>query len=297
MANQISRNELIEKLRNVQGNTQLSQSVRDRITYTLAAFDKTPKQVTNSVLSELANDVSAEIRALAEAQNEQSKAEEAKKPALVENSPKLKSKGKIKPAEKKAEPVEKLEDSPELEDTDEQEDPDEAPAEQVAEKPAEKEKAPAKKPLSKKGKAKSEESKKDAPAKPDPAIHFPETLTHEALGELVSCKGKFLTIQEIRDYVNSDKTLYIASHWNKKMIKQFEYGAYNLVKAPKEFPHDLDILTTVIVCENITRLWAMSVYTEALMRFEEVDLAYTEDSRFAEGLEFEFYIPKSEAAE
>lgn len=286
MANQISRNELIEKLRNVQGNAQLSQSVRDRITYTLAAFDKTPKQVTNSVLSELANDIAAEIRALAEAQNEQSKAEEAKKPALVENSPKLKSKGKIKPTAKPTEEPE-VPAEPEVAQVEE-------PA--AAEKPAE-EKKPKSKIAAKKGKAKSEEPKKDAPAKPDPVNHFPETLTHEALGELVSCKGKFLTIQEIRDYVNSDKTLYIASWWNKKMIKQFEYGAYNLVKAPKEFPHDLDILTTVIVCENITRLWAMSVYTEALMRFEEVDLAYTEDSRFAEGLEFEFYIPKSEAAE
>ena len=291
MANQISRNELIEKLRNVQGNAQLSQSVRDRITYTLAAFDKTPKKVTNSVLSELANDIAAEIRALAEAQNEQSKAEEAKKPALVENSPKLKSKGKIKPTAKPAEEPE-VPAEPEVPVAE----PEVAQVEEpvAAEKPT-KEKKPKSK-IKAKG-DKKPEAKKDAPAKPDPVIHFPEALTHEALGELVSCKGKFLTIQEIRDYVNSDKTLYIASWWNKKMIKQFEYGAYNLVKAPKEFPHDLDILTTVIVCENITRLWAMSVYTEALMRFEEVDLAYTEDSRFAEGLEFEFYIPKSEAAE
>ena len=285
MANQISRNELIEKLRNVQGNAQLSQSVRDRITYTLAAFDKTPKQVTNSILSELANDIAAEIRALAEAQNEQSKAEEAKKPALVENSPKLKSKGKIKPTAKPVEEPEVPVAEPEVAQVEE-------PV--AAEKPAEEKKPKSK--IKAKG-DKKPEAKKDAPAKPDPVNHFPEALTHEALGELVSCKGKFLTIQEIRDYVNSDKTLYIASWWNKKMIKQFEYGAYNLVKAPKEFPHDLDILTTVIVCENITRLWAMSVYTEALMRFEEVDLAYTEDSRFAEGLEFEFYIPKSEAAE
>ena len=286
MANQISRNELIEKLRNVQGNAQLSQSVQDRITYTLAAFDKTPKQVTNSILSELANDIAAEIRALAEAQNEQSKAEEAKKPALVENSPKLKSKGKIKPTAKPVEEPEVPVAEPEVAQVEE-------PV--ATEKPAEEKKPKSK--IAAKGKAKSEEPKKDAPAKPDPVIHFPETLTHEALGELVSCKGKFLTIQEIRDYVNSDKTLYIAAWWNKKMIKQFEYGAYNLVKAPKEFPHDLDILTTVIVCENIARLWAMSVYTEALMRFEDVDLVYTEDVRFAEGLEFEFYIPKSEAAE
>ena len=293
MANQISRNELIEKLRNVQGNAQLSKSVRDRITYTLAAFDKTPKQVTNSILSELANDIAAEIRALAEAQNEQSKAEEAKKPALVENSPKLKSKGKIKPT---AKPVEE-QVAPVAEPEVPVAEPEVAQVEEpvATEKPAEEKKPKSK--IAAKGKAKSDTPKKDAPAKPDPVDHFPETLTHEALGELVSCKGKFLTIQEIRDYVTSDKTMYIAAHWSKKMLKQFEYGKIHSVKAPKEFPHDLDILTAVIVCDNVDRLWAMSVYTEAMMYFEGVDLVAVEGVRFSEGLEFEFYIPKSEAAE
>lgn len=131
---------------------------------------------------------------------------------------------------------------------------------------------------------------KAAPAKAE-EVMFPAELKHEALGNLVAQPDKFKTMNDVRAYLDDGNVLYIAGWWTKKLLKQFEYGAYFDVPQPKEFDHNLDIMSVVLVCENIERLWAMSVYTEALLGFAEKDLTAVEGVKYSNGLEFEFYTP------
>lgn len=254
----ITRKELVEKLRNVKDNDQLSKNIRERITYTLAKFDKSARSVTNAVLSELANDISDELKAL-------TNAKEITKPATAENSvkPALKAKAKAQPKEQEEEVSE----------------------EATEEKPKTKAKP--------KAKAKKVEPEVKAEITAD---FFPETIEHEVLGVLNRVSDQFTTMDDIRNFLNEGNTLYIAARWTKSQIKQFEYGMYFQVPAPKKgFENDLDLLSAVIVCDNIDRLWAMSVYTEAMLRIEEVDLEPLDGVRYSLGLEFELYTPETDA--
>lgn len=139
------------------------------------------------------------------------------------------------------------------------------------------------------------------------AAMFPKTIEHPDLGTLVAADGMFTTWDELMTALSEDKTIYFAAYWTKRQIKEFRYSEVLAVKVPKDgFPNDLDILQAAIPCENIHRLWCMSVYTEALFRFEEDHLAYEEEVdprgdgksmfrvRVSAGMEYEIYVPEDE---
>lgn len=137
------------------------------------------------------------------------------------------------------------------------------------------------------------------------AMMFPKEIEHPDLGKLVSCAGHYETYADIIAALEAEKTLYFACYWTKRQIKEFSYEATRMVKAPKNgFPYDLDILTAVIPCETIERIFAMSSYTEALFQFEGEDFKPIEDTdprsgkkfrvRVSAGLEFEVYRPADE---
>lgn len=142
------------------------------------------------------------------------------------------------------------------------------------------------------------------------AVMFPKELELENadFGTLVAAYDKYTTWEEIIKALSENKVLYFATFWTKRQIKDFNYNGQYFVKAPKEgFPHDLDILEAAVPCETIKRLWCMSVYTEALYRFEAEDFEYVEDTdprgdgkkqfrvRISAGMEFEIYEPKEQS--
>ena len=250
----------------------------DRIKYTLNGVDKN-KDVAKSDLYDLAKEIMGAIV-----------------PApvpVMENSPKPKL------GKKKTEPVEKVED--EENDTEETEDETEETEDTKVEQP--KKEAP-KKSL-KKGDKKKEKApavettdgltKKDLPL----ARIFPKEIDHESLGKLVACPDKYHSVKEIREAIEQDKTLIFATYWTKRHIKEFSYGQTYEVPVPKNgFPHDLDTLQALYVCEGIDRIYALSTYTEAMFRFIEEDLTPIECEandgskfmmRYSAGLEFEIY--------
>ena len=256
-----------------------------RIQYTLKGVDNNEADVSKNDLYSLAKDI---MSVLAPVQ-----------PVAVENSPKPKL-GKKKPADE-PKPVEEAED---VED-------DTAEDEVIEKKPVKKEE-PKKDSKKKKVTPTKKEDKEtvistDGLTKNDlpMAKIFPKEINHEALGKLVACPDKYHTIEEIREAIEADKNLIFACYWTKRHIKEFAYGQTHQVPVPKNgFPHDLDTLQALYVCEGVPRIYALSTYTEAMFRFDEVDLKPTECEandgskfmmRYAAGLEYEIYEVVDEA--
>ena len=255
--------------------TVTEENLLSRIQYTLKGVEKNEADVPKSDLYDLAKEILSIVAP-------------APKAVAVENSPKPKL-GKKKTAEPVVETTEEA-DEEETEETAEEEAPapeKKKPAKKVA--PKKEKKAPAK--------VESADglTKKDLPM----AKIFPKEIDHESLGKLVACPDKYHTIQEIREAIDADKNLIFACYWTKRHIKEFAYAQSYDVPVPKNgFPHDLDTLQALYVCEGIDRIYALSTYTEAMFRFYEEDLVPTECEandgskfmmRYSAGLEYEIY--------
>ncbi|MDO5304255.1 MAG: hypothetical protein Q4E87_01620 [bacterium] len=128
---------------------------------------------------------------------------------------------------------------------------------------------------------------------------FPEELTVDNLGVLRRADSSYKTMEDVAKALEEGKQFYFACYWSARHIKEFSYSAVNKVEAVKKFPNDLDILEPVYFCENLKRMWANSVYTEAMFFFENEDITHIEDTdpyngekfkvRVSSGMEFELY--------
>ena len=250
---------------------EVKGDLADRVKYALDMFKKDMKKVTKDDLAELSAEVAEFL---------------TPKTPVVETSPKpkmTKKSGKPAPKTKDPEP-----------DDEEDEEPEE-----VEEKTAKK--------TAPKGKTKSAvKTGKNSitSTMPDMAQFFPDTIENKDLGTLVACKDEYTTYEELYKALEEGKTLYFACYWSPRQIKEYSYGLTRMVKEPKAFPDDLDLLLAVAPCETIDRVWCMSQYTEAMFYFEGNDLEYVEDKdpqtgekfkiRVSAGMEFEIYRPEDE---
>lgn len=247
------------------------KNLLSRVKYTLKSVEKDEASVHKRDLYEVAQEIMSFIAP-------------APQP-VVENSPKPKL-GKKKTA-KVEEVVPEVEEPEEEEEAEEEKPAPKKPAKKVA--PKKKKEEPAK--------VETTEglTKKQLPM----AKIFPKEIDHEALGKLIACPDKYHTIEEIREALEEGKNLIFACYWTKRHIKECAYGLVYEVPVPKNgFPHDLDTLQALYVCEGIERIYALSTYTEAMFRFIEEDLVPTECEandgskfmmRYSAGLEFEIY--------
>lgn len=131
------------------------------------------------------------------------------------------------------------------------------------------------------------------------ATMFPEKLEVKDLGTLVRANAKYKNSEEIAEALENGTQFYFATYWTARHIAQFNYGFANMVPTPKSFPNDLDILEPVYYCENVKRIWAASLYTEAMFNFNSEDITPIEDTnpysgekfavRVSNGMEFELY--------
>ena len=154
-------------------------------------------------------------------------------------------------------------------------------------------------------KKKVEESTPASKAMLPIAKFFPEEIEHEDLGKLVAVPDKFKTYEELFKALEEGKTVYFACYWTARQIKEYDYAGSRMVKCPKSFPHDLDLLVACVPCERVQRVWCMSQYTEAMFMFEGDSLEPVEDTdpktgekfkiRVSSGMEFELYVPEDEA--
>lgn len=141
--------------------------------------------------------------------------------------------------------------------------------------------------------------------KPPIATLFPEKLNIKLDGEDVVARkvgdDEYTSIEDIIKAYNDEATLIIAGFWSKRHIKEYDYALhFNVKKAPKEFPNDLDIAQAVQVSEMNGKLYAMSIFTEAMYVFLEEDFEPVEDTnpyngekynvRVSNGMEFALYV-------
>ena len=247
-----------------------NKDVAERVEFTLSNYEKAKK----SEVFEVVEEVQEVLMTMPE--DVPTKEEE---PAPIENEVKKSPK---KPKVKKSEPVENEVKKP-------------APAKKA--KPAVKKSAE---------KTTDNTTEKDKGVKAVKQIGslpvakmFPEELSVDNLGVLRRADSSYKTMEDVAKALEEGKQFYFACYWSARHIKEFSYSAVNRVEAVKKFPNDLDILEPVYFCENLKRMWANSVYTEAMFFFENEDITHTEDTdpyngekfkvRVSSGMEFELY--------
>lgn len=128
---------------------------------------------------------------------------------------------------------------------------------------------------------------------------FPETLDIENLGVLKRAEDTYKTMEDVAKALEEGKHFYFACYWTQRHIKEYNYSLAYHVQGVKKFPNDLDILEPVYFCENAKRMWANSVYTEAMCFFENDEMEHINDTdpyngekfrvRVSNGMEFELY--------
>lgn len=101
---------------------------------------------------------------------------------------------------------------------------------------------------------------------------FPKELNHSELGCLKRLNVSKDVFNKINKLLDAGRLVYFATWWSKEYLKVYGYDDYFSVQSPKAgFESNLDLASIVIACESIDRLYAMSVYTEALYRFDSED--------------------------
>ena len=130
------------------------------------------------------------------------------------------------------------------------------------------------------------------------AVLFPEELDIPNLGKLKAVPDT--DMQELAKALNDEgRQFFFATFWTPKMIKEYSYAETREVNKVKSFPNDLDILQPVYFCEGLKRMWANSLYTEAMFCFNEDSLEHLVEKnpyngepyriRVSRGMEFELY--------
>lgn len=270
----MKKTEYLDTLRVELTQKTLSQSVLERIAYTVEAFDKDPKSVDVPTLVELRNDILADRAKIAE----------AGKPAEVVEA------SVIPAAKAKAKPAKKVADKPTTEP--------EAKAEPAVEKPKPKAKAKVKKPEAKpeaKGVVQTATESQATNILPF-ATMFPDTLTDANLGKLAK-RSDIKTYADFKKAIDDGQEIIIAMFWTQRMLKKYQYGAQYKVPEVKLFPNDLDLVTPIMFLDKLNRVVTVSAYTDAIIPIEADDFAYIEDSngkdkyqvRLSYSVEFELY--------
>jgi len=128
---------------------------------------------------------------------------------------------------------------------------------------------------------------------------FPKTLEIEGLGTLSVAPDNYKTMGDIATALESGKQFYFVTYWTKRQIKEFSYTENYHTNSVKEFPNDLDILEPCYYCNGLKRIWANSLYTEAMFMFNPDDIEHVDDTnpysgekfkvRVSNGMEFELY--------
>ena len=128
---------------------------------------------------------------------------------------------------------------------------------------------------------------------------FPDIISVKDLGDLRRATD-IRNFEDLKARILGGETVFLATVWTERQIKQFDYNSMYRVKGVKSFPNDIDVLQVMVVCESIDRVWCMSNYTEGMTFFEAEDFPYLKDKnskgeefeiRVCKGMEFEVYVP------
>ncbi len=143
-----------------------------------------------------------------------------------------------------------------------------------------------------------------ASKKPAQKPLFPPTLDHTDLGTLIKT-AEYTDFDSLKAAIAADADIYFVSYWDKSQLVGFDYAGLYYCKVPASgFKDDLDILQAIAIDDINRRVWAMSVYTGAMFRFEQDQLGIltlpdprdpdmTMQCRFSFDLEFDLYTAQA----
>lgn len=159
-------------------------------------------------------------------------------------------------------------------------------------------KKPIKKDITPKKAIEKKEPAKEVPQaeKADEGLtNFPATINVEIEGEtktLTLVKDKILSCKAVQEALEQGIQVFIACYWSKKLLKQFDYASLYHTNKVSSFPNDLDILQPLVFCETLPKLHASSLYTEAMLQFNDKEIHTIDKNgeRWSNGMNFQMYI-------
>lgn len=110
----------------------------------------------------------------------------------------------------------------------------------------------------------------------------------EVDGQKYTIARDIANMGQLHDALENDESLVFAMYWTARHLKQFSYSN-GAVKAPKEFPLDLDLSTCIYVSDECKVAYAISMYTEACYMFNPDDIEEVDGIRYCNGVEFQIY--------
>lgn len=256
----VTKSQIIEGLRSLEGNYSLSADVQAIVDYTLDTFAENPRDVPMDELKEVMKVVEegtgkkfAEI--LAKSTGEAPKTEKAEPKKVGNKTAENSEKGKIivpKVNKNEGEPIEE-------------------------EKPK---------------KATSSVAKPHQ----DYLAKFPETLVSKSLKGTLKIRRDLVTIQDVVKAYNNDEDIVIATYWTKKLLRQYaqSYDPMGInPNRPTSFEHDLDLIEITYANELV--ITGCSLYSYVPQIILPRDFEQDEDGmRYANGCEWEIYEVVSE---
>lgn len=122
------------------------------------------------------------------------------------------------------------------------------------------------------------------------------TFNFEEVTELKNV-GKVKRRSDIKDYkelvkliLSEEVQLVFIMPWDKELLASYHEN-FDLAKPVKKLPDGVDVISPLVVCETMPKMYAMSMFTEAMYFFlpEDINENKQETCRLMNGLPFEVY--------
>jgi hypothetical protein len=115
---------------------------------------------------------------------------------------------------------------------------------------------------------------------------FPDEFTVEDM--TLEIAHDITSMDDLFNAIEKEENIYLAFYWTKAHLKKHPYSP-GIVKAPKEFPHDLDLTSTLYVSDNRTVAYFLSEYTECCYSVIPEDFEEIDGVRYAGFIEYQIY--------
>ena len=115
---------------------------------------------------------------------------------------------------------------------------------------------------------------------------FPSEFTVEDM--TLKIAHDITSMDDLYNAIEKEEKIYLAFYWTKAHLKKHPYSP-GIVKAPKEFPHDLDLTSTLYVSDNRTVAYFLSEYTEGCYSVIPEDFEEINGVRYAGFIEYQIY--------
>ena len=132
-------------------------------------------------------------------------------------------------------------------------------------------------------------TKKEKTVEKVESFKFPKSIETED-SKLILIDEGLESIDLLDKAINDDgRKFQLAVVWTKKDLKLFQYGYDDKYRDIKSFPNDLDMYLPTYIADDGKSMYALSIHTELMVRFDEEHFELLEGIRYSYGAEWGLY--------